>query len=165
MRRRALSQILSPTNIASDHALLVSWLTVEPWPPWYDRLTLMFQREVAETHRRFARFEDLWTAVGAGGLAHASQNPVRYRARGVAVPPPKVTSSVVQLVPPRQSLPCDRRALEPRDRGGIRFSAARCCARASSRWESILFRCSRKTRVSTPNPPGRRILRWRVSSR
>src|SRR5688572_23167260 len=34
-----------PYNIAT--ALLVSWLTAEPWPPWYDRLVLMFQREVA----------------------------------------------------------------------------------------------------------------------
>ena len=35
-----------PYNIAT--ALLVGWLTAEPWPPWYDRLVLMFQREVAE---------------------------------------------------------------------------------------------------------------------
>ena len=35
-----------PYNIAT--VLLVSWLTLEPWPPWYDRLILMFQREVAE---------------------------------------------------------------------------------------------------------------------
>ena len=35
-----------PYNIAT--ALLVDWLTIEPWPPWYDLLVLMFQREVAE---------------------------------------------------------------------------------------------------------------------
>src|SRR5207302_10142374 len=35
-----------PYNVAT--ALLVSWLTAEPWPPWYESLTLMFQREVAE---------------------------------------------------------------------------------------------------------------------
>jgi 16S rRNA (adenine1518-N6/adenine1519-N6)-dimethyltransferase len=35
-----------PYNIAT--ALLVGWLTAEPWPPWYDSLILMFQREVAE---------------------------------------------------------------------------------------------------------------------
>jgi 16S rRNA (adenine1518-N6/adenine1519-N6)-dimethyltransferase len=34
-----------PYNIAT--ALLIDWLTVEPWPPWYDMLVLMFQREVA----------------------------------------------------------------------------------------------------------------------
>src|SRR5262249_37528211 len=35
-----------PYNVAT--ALLVRWLSVEPWPPWYDSLVLMFQREVAE---------------------------------------------------------------------------------------------------------------------
>src|SRR5437870_1692994 len=35
-----------PYNIAT--ALLVSWITAEPWPPWYDSAVLMFQREVAE---------------------------------------------------------------------------------------------------------------------
>ncbi|HYW60628.1 MAG TPA: rRNA adenine dimethyltransferase family protein, partial [Xanthobacteraceae bacterium] len=35
-----------PYNIAT--ALLVRWLGVEPWPPWYDSLVVMFQREVAE---------------------------------------------------------------------------------------------------------------------
>jgi Dimethyladenosine transferase (rRNA methylation) len=28
--------------------LLVDWLSIEPWPPWYDMMVLMFQREVAE---------------------------------------------------------------------------------------------------------------------
>ena len=27
--------------------LLIGWLKTEPWPPWFDRLVLMFQREVA----------------------------------------------------------------------------------------------------------------------
>src|SRR3981189_83969 len=35
-----------PYNIAT--ALLVDWLSIEPWPPWYDIMVLMFQREVAE---------------------------------------------------------------------------------------------------------------------
>ena len=35
-----------PYNIAT--LLLARWLEAEPWPPWFDRLTLMFQREVAE---------------------------------------------------------------------------------------------------------------------
>jgi hypothetical protein len=34
-----------PYNIATP--LLIGWLT-EPWPPWWQSLTLMFQREVAE---------------------------------------------------------------------------------------------------------------------
>ena len=35
-----------PYNIAT--VLLISWLTADPWPPWFDRMVLMFQREVAE---------------------------------------------------------------------------------------------------------------------
>ena len=35
-----------PYNIAT--ALLIDWLSTEPWPPWYDMMVLMFQREVAE---------------------------------------------------------------------------------------------------------------------
>jgi hypothetical protein len=35
-----------PYNIAT--ALLIDWLSIEPWPPWYDMMVLMFQREVAE---------------------------------------------------------------------------------------------------------------------
>src|SRR6516162_8308583 len=33
-----------PYNIAT--ALLVKWLSVDPWPPWFDSAVLMFQREV-----------------------------------------------------------------------------------------------------------------------
>ena len=35
-----------PYNVGT--ALLVKWLSAEPWPPWWQSLTLMFQREVAE---------------------------------------------------------------------------------------------------------------------
>jgi len=35
-----------PYNIGTE--LLIGWLTADPWPPFYESLTLMFQREVAE---------------------------------------------------------------------------------------------------------------------
>src|ERR1051325_9698991 len=35
-----------PYNIGTQ--LLIDWLCTEPWPPWYDMMVLMFQREVAE---------------------------------------------------------------------------------------------------------------------
>ncbi len=35
-----------PYQIATT--LLVGWLETEPWPPWFARMILMFQREVAE---------------------------------------------------------------------------------------------------------------------
>jgi 16S rRNA (adenine1518-N6/adenine1519-N6)-dimethyltransferase len=98
-----------PYNIAT--ALLVGWLTAEPWPPWYDRLTLMFQREVAERivagpgSKTYGRL-----SVLAGWRTEAK---ILFDiAPSAFVPPPKVTSSVVQLVPRPTPLPCDRRALE-----------------------------------------------------
>ena len=98
-----------PYNIAT--ALLVSWLTAEPWPPWYDRLVLMFQREVAERivaepgSKTYGRL-----SVLAGWRTEAK---ILFDiAPSAFVPPPKVTSSLVQLVPRAMPLPCDRRALE-----------------------------------------------------
>jgi 16S rRNA (adenine1518-N6/adenine1519-N6)-dimethyltransferase len=98
-----------PYNIAT--ALLVRWLTVEPWPPWYDRLILMFQREVAER-----------IAVAPGGKQYGRLSVLAsWRAQAKIlfdvhpsnfVPPPKVTSSVVELVPRAEPLVCDRRLLE-----------------------------------------------------
>ena len=98
-----------PYNIATP--LLVSWLTAEPWPPWYDRLVLMFQREVAERivappgSKTYGRL-----SVLTGWRAQAK---ILFDiAPSAFVPPPKVTSSLLQLLPRRTPLPCDRRALE-----------------------------------------------------
>ncbi len=98
-----------PYNIAT--ALLVSWLTLEPWPPWYDRLVLMFQREVA------------WRIVAGPGsksygrlsvlVGWRAQARILFDVAGSAfVPPPKVTSSLVSLTPRASPLACERRALE-----------------------------------------------------
>jgi 16S rRNA (adenine1518-N6/adenine1519-N6)-dimethyltransferase len=98
-----------PYNIAT--ALLVSWLTAEPWPPWYDRLVLMFQREVAERivagpgSKTYGRL-----SVLAGWRTEAK---ILFDiAPSAFVPPPNVTSSVVQLIPRATPLACERRALE-----------------------------------------------------
>ena len=98
-----------PYNIAT--ALLVTWLTAEPWPPWYDRLVLMFQREVAERivaapgGKQYGRL-----SVLAGWRTQAKIlfdiNPSAF------VPQPKVTSSVVELRPREKPLACDRARLE-----------------------------------------------------
>jgi 16S rRNA (adenine1518-N6/adenine1519-N6)-dimethyltransferase len=98
-----------PYNIAT--ALLVRWLAADPWPPWYDALVLMFQREVAERivatpgSKAYGRL-----AVLAGWRTEAK---ILFDVSASAfVPPPKVTSSVVRLVPRATPLPCDRAALE-----------------------------------------------------
>jgi len=98
-----------PYNIAT--ALLVGWLTQEPWPPWYDRLVLMFQREVAERlvatpgSKSYGRLSVL---VGWRCKARICFDV----AASAFVPPPKVTSSLVELVPRKAPLACERRALE-----------------------------------------------------
>jgi len=98
-----------PYNIAT--ALLVRWLSVAPWPPWYDLAVLMFQREVAERivaspgSKSYGRL-----AVLAGWRTEAK---ILFDVSASAfVPPPKVTSSVVRLVPRAAPLACDRAALE-----------------------------------------------------
>ena len=98
-----------PYNIAST--LLVSWLTTEPWPPWYDRLVLMFQREVAERIVALAGSKSYGRlSVLAGWRSEAR---ILFDIAGSAfVPPPKVTSSVVSLTPRQNPLACERDALE-----------------------------------------------------
>jgi 16S rRNA (adenine1518-N6/adenine1519-N6)-dimethyltransferase len=98
-----------PYNIAT--ALLVGWLEAEPWPPYYNRLTLMFQREVAErivaTPARRADYGRL--AVLAGWRTEAR---ILFDIPPAAfVPAPKVTSSVVELIPRASPRPCNAAAL------------------------------------------------------
>ncbi|MFL6844745.1 MAG: 16S rRNA (adenine(1518)-N(6)/adenine(1519)-N(6))-dimethyltransferase RsmA [Allosphingosinicella sp.] len=85
-----------PYNVGT--ALLVRWLGGEAWPPWWASLTLMFQQEVAE--RIVAR-----PGSGAyGRLAVLAQWRAEPRIamkvhRSAFVPPPKVMSAVVHIVP------------------------------------------------------------------
>jgi len=98
-----------PYNIAT--ALLVRWLTVEPWPPWYDSLVLMFQREVAE---RIVAPPGSKTYGRLSVLAswRAESRILFDIAPSAFVPPPKVTSSLLRIVPRPSPLPCDRAVLE-----------------------------------------------------
>ena len=93
-----------PYNIGTP--LLTRWIEAEPWPPWYDRLVLMFQREVAE--RIVA---DTQSRAQYGRLAVLCGWRTRARilfdvSPAAFMPPPKVTSSVVELVPRPDPLPC-----------------------------------------------------------
>ena len=115
-----------PYNIAT--ALLVRWLSVEPWPPWYDLLVLMFQREVAERivavpgDKAYGRL-----AVLAGWRTEAK---IMFDiAPSAFVPPPKVTFLGRASVAPRR-----RPALRPlhsgaRYRGGFRAAAQDAAAK------------------------------------
>ncbi|MHB1101297.1 MAG: 16S rRNA (adenine(1518)-N(6)/adenine(1519)-N(6))-dimethyltransferase RsmA [Devosia sp.] len=85
-----------PYNIATP--LLTGWLTTEPWPPFFESLTLMFQREVAE--RIVAKPGD--KAFGRLGVLCGWRSEARIAFnvdRNAFTPPPNVTSSVVHLKP------------------------------------------------------------------
>jgi 16S rRNA (adenine1518-N6/adenine1519-N6)-dimethyltransferase len=98
-----------PYNIATQ--LLIGWLTVEPWPPWYEMLILMFQREVAE--RIVAQEnEEAYGRLAVLANWRAETKILFDISPSAFVPPPKVTSSVVRLAPRAHPEPCDRRALE-----------------------------------------------------
>lgn len=85
-----------PYNIGTE--LLVRWLTVEPWPPFFESLTLMFQREVAERIVAGPGSD----AYGRLGVLCGWRTDARIAfnvAPSAFTPPPKVTSAVVHLVP------------------------------------------------------------------
>ncbi len=85
-----------PYNIGT--ALLVRWLTFEPWPPWWANLTLMFQKEVAQ---RIVAAPDTDAYGRLSVLAQWRTTPrIAFDLHPSAfVPPPKVTSAVVHVVP------------------------------------------------------------------
>jgi 16S rRNA (adenine1518-N6/adenine1519-N6)-dimethyltransferase len=87
-----------PYNVGT--ALLLKWLSTD-WPPWWQSLTLMFQKEVAE--RIVARPG----TEAYGRLSVAAQWRSRSRLaisvnRSAFVPPPKVTSAIVHITPLEQ---------------------------------------------------------------
>lgn len=99
-----------PYNIATP--LLVGWLQTEPWPGWFDSLTLMFQKEVAE------RIVAAPGGKAYGRLGVLAQWRTRPRMlfdidRRAFTPPPSITSTVVELIPRAEPLaPADPRAME-----------------------------------------------------
>ncbi|WP_417580917.1 16S rRNA (adenine(1518)-N(6)/adenine(1519)-N(6))-dimethyltransferase RsmA [Pelagibacterium sp.] len=98
-----------PYNIATP--LLTGWLSQDPWPAWFESLTLMFQREVAE--RIVATPQD--KAYGRLGVLSGWRTEARIAMnldRNAFTPPPKVTSSVVHMVPKPVEVDVPVRALE-----------------------------------------------------
>ncbi|MEP3302554.1 MAG: rRNA adenine dimethyltransferase family protein, partial [Roseibium sp.] len=98
-----------PYNVGTQ--LLLNWITTEDWPPFWSSLTLMFQKEVGERivarqgSKAYGRL-----GVLTGWRTNASMlfdlNPKAF------TPPPKVTSTVVQLTPRDTPLPCSLKMLE-----------------------------------------------------
>jgi len=98
-----------PYNVAT--MLLVGWLETEPWPPWWDRMVLMFQKEVAERivaapgGKDYGRLSVIaqWRSEAHIALA---LKPEAF------TPPPKVSSAVVVFTPRQIAQPaCSVQAL------------------------------------------------------
>jgi 16S rRNA (adenine1518-N6/adenine1519-N6)-dimethyltransferase len=91
--------------------LLIGWLETEPWPPWWDRMVLMFQKEVAERIVAEPGSSDY------GRLSVISQwRSEAYIALNLKpeafTPPPKVSSAVVVFTPRANPQPqCSVKAL------------------------------------------------------
>lgn len=91
-----------PYNIATP--LLTGWIGGDAWPPFFESLTLMFQKEVAERIVAKPGGKDY------GRLSVLSQHRCEAKKlfdvnRSAFTPPPKVTSSIVQLVPRDKPMP------------------------------------------------------------
>ncbi|MEB8389194.1 16S rRNA (adenine(1518)-N(6)/adenine(1519)-N(6))-dimethyltransferase RsmA [Rhodobacteraceae bacterium KMM 6894] len=99
-----------PYNVGTE--LLVRWLTPPQWPPFWQSLTLMFQREVAE------RIVAAPGSKAYGRLALLAQWRCDVRIAmhlppGAFTPPPKVSSAVVHLTAlPEPRFPADPKVLE-----------------------------------------------------
>jgi 16S rRNA (adenine1518-N6/adenine1519-N6)-dimethyltransferase len=98
-----------PYNIGTE--LLVNWLTVPEWPPLYESLTLMFQREVALRITAQAGDNSFGRLSVLCGWRTDAQ--IMFDIPPTAfTPPPKVVSSVVHLVPKPDPLEVELKLLE-----------------------------------------------------
>lgn len=98
-----------PYNVGTE--LLIRWLTPPEWPPFWQSLTLMFQREVAE------RIVAQPGSKAYGRLAllaqwRADARIVMHLPPEAFTPPPKVSSAVVHLTAlPEPRFPADAAVL------------------------------------------------------
>jgi 16S rRNA (adenine1518-N6/adenine1519-N6)-dimethyltransferase len=98
-----------PYNVGT--ALFVQWLSGEDWPPQWQSLTLMFQREVAErivakpgtsVYGRLAVLAQWRSAAKLAMKVH----------RSAFTPPPKVMSAIVHVTPTEAPEGVSARTLE-----------------------------------------------------
>ncbi|WP_037080761.1 16S rRNA (adenine(1518)-N(6)/adenine(1519)-N(6))-dimethyltransferase RsmA [Neorhizobium vignae] len=100
-----------PYNVGTQ--LLINWLLPAPdqWPPFWESLTLMFQKEVGQ--RIVADEEDdHYGRLGVLAGWRTDAHMVFDVPPQAFTPPPKVTSTVVHLTPRTNPVPCDVTKLE-----------------------------------------------------
>lgn len=97
-----------PYNVGT--ALLLRWLGTD-WPPWWASLALMFQKEVAQrivAAPGSSAYGRLSVAAQWRSTAKIAMNV----SRSAFVPPPKVTSAVVHIVPAEAPAGVDGKVIE-----------------------------------------------------
>jgi 16S rRNA (adenine1518-N6/adenine1519-N6)-dimethyltransferase len=97
-----------PYNVGT--ALLLRWLGAD-WPPWWRSLTVMFQKEVAQRIVAPAGSEH-YGRLSVAAQWRASPSIAMSVNRSAFVPPPKVTSAVVHIVPRESPAGVDAQMLE-----------------------------------------------------
>ena len=98
-----------PYNIATP--LFTGWIGGESWPPYWEGMTLMFQKEVAQ--RITATQEDkAWGRLGVFSSWRTDSAIAFDLSPQAFTPPPKVTSSVVMVQPKASPLSVDINRLE-----------------------------------------------------
>lgn len=99
-----------PYNVAAP--LIIGWLKSDPWPPWFQSVTVMVQREFAE---RLVAGPDRPKDYGRLSVLtgwRASAKILFNVPPSAFVPQPKVMSSIVRLEPHPSPLPCVPEVLE-----------------------------------------------------
>lgn len=93
-----------PYNIGT--LLLTRWLSSERWPPFWDKMVLMFQREVADRIVATPEQRDDYGRLGVLCGWRTTAKILFDVPRSAFTPPPKVTSAIVELVPRPHPLTC-----------------------------------------------------------
>lgn len=85
-----------PYNVGT--ALFVRWLSAEAWPPQWQSLTLMFQREVADRIVASAG-DDAYGRLAVLAQWRSEARLAMKVHRSAFTPPPKVMSAIVHVTP------------------------------------------------------------------
>lgn len=92
-----------PYNVGTQ--LLVNWILTRNWPPFWQSMTLMFQKEVGERIVA-AENDDDYGRLGVLCGWRTDARMVFDVSPQAFTPPPKVTSTVVHLTPKENPIPC-----------------------------------------------------------
>jgi 16S rRNA (adenine1518-N6/adenine1519-N6)-dimethyltransferase len=98
-----------PYNVATP--LLMKWLGAGRWPPWWRSLTLMFQKEVADRIVAQPRSHS-YGRLSVAAQWRSSARIAMTLKPSAFVPPPKVSSAVVHILPTAQPNGVEPRTIE-----------------------------------------------------